>query len=807
MKKTYLLILLFQILGYSQETQYLPAPANYGLNYNWYNDGGITPIYQKDNILYGNTKEHVGNTNVNHIVKINMDDDSIYIYPALSETANAYYSSPGNFKEKGEYIYFNTLAAIYRLNTTTNTIEMLINQASNYYLIGDNIVYKQNSSLYYTEQTKVYNITTNTTSTLTTTDNKNIVDIGGFYQSGDYLYFRGTSSLSNSVRNGIYRFNVSGSFETVEQYSFLSSVSVSQSYNKVVEVNGHLLYLMKGANGIYKYSSINLQTGLLNQNFTFSTGSTYVNPHQPIESQGIVYLTDFNHAVYSSNGIDTPQLTSLPLFDTTYFASSSRCFLNYNGNFYFSNRSDTYGYELWKTDFTTEGTNLVKDITAGTGSTFNENTNARVYQGKMYFHTSGENYNIYVSDGTDTGTVLLTLPGEFTFLRSYLFAYGNHIYFYGESPTGVGLYKIKIFEMEPLTLEPSQTNVSCTGANDGSATVNVIGGLGNYNYSWAPYGGSSASATGLEPGTYTVTVTDDFGSTASLDFTINEPEAITITEQPQTLSITTGEDASFTVESNAENKQWQMSTNGSEWVNLTDSESYIGTSTATLSIQNANNSLNGNYYRLQLSNAENCFVESASAQLWVKNNIDTIDDYYNFTNNNGSSNVLLGNIIDNDSFNGSTVNSNQVIISLTDDSNINGTEIDEEGNLFIPSNIQEGIYELFYSVCDINDASNCSEAKITIVVSAIAGINDPRHETLTVHPNPAKNYINITLSNIIIDKELNVSIYDINGRKIYDNTIINDLTSINVSELQEGVYIINIISDKGKFTSKFIKKN
>ena len=75
----------------------------------------------------------------------------------------------------------------------------------------------------------------------------------------------------------------------------------------------------------------------------------------------------------------------------------------------------------------------------------------------------------------------------------------------------------------------AQTNLVCNGASNGSATVNVTGGTGAYTYSWAPSGGTAATATGLTAGTYTVTVTDANGCTATQSFTITQPTAITAT--------------------------------------------------------------------------------------------------------------------------------------------------------------------------------------------------------------------------------------------------------------------------------------
>lgn len=78
-----------------------------------------------------------------------------------------------------------------------------------------------------------------------------------------------------------------------------------------------------------------------------------------------------------------------------------------------------------------------------------------------------------------------------------------------------------------LTLSDS-TDVSCFGANDGSAVVQVSGGSTPYTYNWSPSGGTSDTATGLSPGTYTATVTDGGGCSADVNVTINEPDSLSI---------------------------------------------------------------------------------------------------------------------------------------------------------------------------------------------------------------------------------------------------------------------------------------
>lgn len=78
-----------------------------------------------------------------------------------------------------------------------------------------------------------------------------------------------------------------------------------------------------------------------------------------------------------------------------------------------------------------------------------------------------------------------------------------------------------------FTISPSQTNVSCNGGNDGTASVVVIGGVGPFTYLWSPSGGTNSTATGLAAGLYTCVVTDMSDmSQASVMITIGQPATL-----------------------------------------------------------------------------------------------------------------------------------------------------------------------------------------------------------------------------------------------------------------------------------------
>lgn len=80
-------------------------------------------------------------------------------------------------------------------------------------------------------------------------------------------------------------------------------------------------------------------------------------------------------------------------------------------------------------------------------------------------------------------------------------------------------------QLTPIT----KTDISCFGANDGTATLNVIGGTAPFTYSWNPAAGITQTVTNLGPGLYTGTVTDANSCSSTGTVTIIEPPQLTLT--------------------------------------------------------------------------------------------------------------------------------------------------------------------------------------------------------------------------------------------------------------------------------------
>jgi gliding motility-associated-like protein len=84
-----------------------------------------------------------------------------------------------------------------------------------------------------------------------------------------------------------------------------------------------------------------------------------------------------------------------------------------------------------------------------------------------------------------------------------------------------------ITEPLPLSISISTSDVTCSGANDGSATANVSGGTSPFSYQWNTIPQqTSATAIFLSAGTFAVVVTDANNCTSTSSATINTSSVI-----------------------------------------------------------------------------------------------------------------------------------------------------------------------------------------------------------------------------------------------------------------------------------------
>ncbi len=99
----------------------------------------------------------------------------------------------------------------------------------------------------------------------------------------------------------------------------------------------------------------------------------------------------------------------------------------------------------------------------------------------------------------------------------------------------------------PITATSSSTAVTCNGGNDGSATVEAMGGIPSYSYTWSN-GQTGQSIFDLTAGTYAVTITDANNCAYVENVLVSEPDAYVLTIVPTGVSCYGDENGSILVE-------------------------------------------------------------------------------------------------------------------------------------------------------------------------------------------------------------------------------------------------------------------
>ncbi len=145
-------------------------------------------------------------------------------------------------------------------------------------------------------------------------------------------------------------------------------------------------------------------------------------------------------------------------------------------------------------------------------------------------------------NGANDGAVFITATGG---TGAYTYAWSNTASSQNITGLGGGSYTVTVTDAAGCTAvsgphvvtEPTQlvatldsiNNVSCNGLSDGGVFVSITGGTVPFSYLWSN-GATTEDATGLIAGSYTLTVTDTNGCTATTGpHVVTEPTALVIT--------------------------------------------------------------------------------------------------------------------------------------------------------------------------------------------------------------------------------------------------------------------------------------
>ncbi len=90
----------------------------------------------------------------------------------------------------------------------------------------------------------------------------------------------------------------------------------------------------------------------------------------------------------------------------------------------------------------------------------------------------------------------------------------------GSCPAAISFATVN--DPAPFNIVVTATNETCPTSNDGGASVSVSGGLAPYTYSWLPFASATSAVSGLNSGTYNVTVSDANGCSEVVPYTITQ---------------------------------------------------------------------------------------------------------------------------------------------------------------------------------------------------------------------------------------------------------------------------------------------
>lgn len=127
-----------------------------------------------------------------------------------------------------------------------------------------------------------------------------------------------------------------------------------------------------------------------------------------------------------------------------------------------------------------------------------------------------------------------TGPNGFDFDGNHPIDLDSGLYIVTVTNTGSGCTAVYSFALwPPLASSANQVvNPNCNNTANGSITLNVAGGNPPYTFNWAGPGGFTATTqnlTGLNPGAYTVTVTDELDSLKITTITLTAQSQLAIT--------------------------------------------------------------------------------------------------------------------------------------------------------------------------------------------------------------------------------------------------------------------------------------
>jgi ELWxxDGT repeat protein len=510
------------------------------------------------------------------------------------------------------------------------------------------------------------------------------------------------------------------------------------------------------------------------------------------------YLTLFNNEMYFSartsqfseelwktNGTAAGTIQVADI-NPGFQGSSPESFKEFNGSLYFiANVFQTTGRELYRTNGTT--TTIVKDINVGVEDSFDQGTNAHkliVLNSKLYFlaRENSNGYDLWRTDGTTAGTQKMVDLDSFGLGTSeYFFESNGELFFVmddnNESTIGSELYKYN---------ETTNTVTLVKDINSGNGNTSMIhiGNITNFDNKlfFSAEGGFGVKlyvTDGTFDGTYAV------DNVVPINY-LNPRKLFVYNNELYFIATKTGVGTDlYKCKKNINNVYeielvYNFNANGNNILNpflISGVFDYIIYNNELHFVAREQSSPNnGNIYQIYKTNgtttqiAYNITVADVGAT--SENRIS------NFTIFNGKLFFMMNGInMPNDQL--CVVNNNGTITRLT---NYSGPVTQPQG---LRVDVMPVVFNnnLYFTATTLSAGDELWKMTDTTLSNAN---NDFKAINSKIYPNPTRNFVNIDIENT---NNFEVELHDILGKKL--NTFLNQKI-IDISQFTKGIYILKI---------------
>lgn len=273
-----------------------------------------------------------------------------------------------------------------------------------------------------------------------------------------------------------------------------------------------------------------------------------------------VTVTDNNGCTTTDSYLLTQPVAALSFSDVTisdFNGYNVSCVNGNNGSISVTVAGGTSPYTYaWSTGATTHALNSLSSnvsydltVTDTKGCTL---TRSEVLSDPDALSTSSLNTNV-LCNGASTGAIDLSVSGG---VSPYYYSWSTAANTQDISSLSAGTYTVTvtddnfcqttssftITESSAIAITETFSNfngyeIQCNGGTNGEISLAVSGGTSPFTYAWShSLVETSNNPTSLATGSYTVTVTDAYGCTATETYTLDEPQAMVVQVSPNAVA-------------------------------------------------------------------------------------------------------------------------------------------------------------------------------------------------------------------------------------------------------------------------------